>query len=73
MKDYVIAIKDRYQNVYNGQKVKVLTKGKKYVYLRIVTGHYTIVNDLDITSNYRKELFTTKSKARDNKLKCLGI
>ena len=80
MKETIIAIKDHYENVRGGKKVKVLTKGKKYVYLMIPgasvrnrLGDIIVVNDLDITSTYRKSLFTTVSNSRNNKLDLLGI
>lgn len=49
MKETIIAIKDHYENVRGGKKVKVLTKDKKYVYLRNIIGDITVVNDIDIT------------------------
>ena len=73
MKDYVIAVKDHYENIRGVKKVKVLTKGKKYVYLRDILGHYRVVNDLDITCTYTKKFFTTVSNSRNNKLDLLGI
>jgi hypothetical protein len=73
MKETIIAIKDHYENVRGGKKFKVLTKGKKYVYLKDMFGHYKVVNDLDLTSTYRKNLFTTVSNSRNNKLDLLGI
>ena len=73
MKDCVVAVKDHYENVRGGKKVKVLTKGKKYVYLRNRLGDIIVVNDLDITSTYTKKLFTTVSNSRNNKLDLLGI
>ena len=73
MKDCVVAVKDHYENVRGGKKVKVLTKGKKYVYLRNRLGDIIVVNDLDVTNTYRKSLFTTISNSRNNKLDLLGI
>jgi hypothetical protein len=34
MKDCVVAVRDHYENVRGVKKIKVLTKGKKYVYLK---------------------------------------
>jgi uncharacterized pyridoxamine 5'-phosphate oxidase family protein len=73
MKETIIAIKDHYENVRGGKKVKVLTKDKKYVYLRNIIGDITVVNDIDITKTYRSNLFTTVSNSRNNKLELLGI
>ena len=73
MRDCVVAVKDHYENIKGSKKVKVLTKGKKYVYLSLHIGHYTVVNDLDITGTYTKKLFTTVSNSRNNKLESLGI
>jgi len=73
MKETIIAIKDHYENVRGGKKVKVLTKGKKYVYLRNRLVDIIVVNDLDTTSTYRRSLFTTVSNSRNNKLELLGI
>ena len=73
MKETIIAIKDHYENVRGGKKVKVLTKDKKYVYLRNNIGDITVVNDIDITKTYRSKLFTTVSNSRNNKLELLGI
>ena len=72
MKETIIVIKDHYENVRGGKKIKVLTKGKKYVYLRI-NNDIIVVNDLGVTSTYRKSLFTTVSNSRNNKLDLLGI
>lgn len=73
MKETIIAIKDHYENVRGGKKVKVLTKDKKYVYLRNIIGDITVVNDIDITKTYRSNLFTTVSNSINNKLELLGI
>jgi hypothetical protein len=73
MKETVIAKKDHYLNIRGGKKVKVLTKGKKYVYLRNNIGDIIVLNDIDITNTYRSNLFTTVSNSRNNKLELLGI
>jgi hypothetical protein len=73
MKDCVVAVRDHYENIRGVKKIKVLTKGKKYVYLKDMFGHYKVVNDLDVTGTYRKSLFTTVSNSRNNKLDLLGI
>ena len=73
MKETIIVKKDHYLNIRGGKKVKVLTKGKKYVYLRNKLGDITVVNDIDITKTYRGNLFTTVSNSRNNKLELLGI
>lgn len=73
MKETIIAIKDHYENIRGGKKVKVLTKGNKYVYLKSGYSDVIVVNDIDITSIYRRSLFTTVSNSRNNKLHLLGI
>jgi hypothetical protein len=73
MKDCVVAVRDHYENIRGVKKIKVLTKGKKYVYLKDMFGHYKVVNDLDVTGTYRKSLFTTVSNSRNNRLDLLGI
>ena len=73
MKDCVVAVRDHYENIRGVKKIKVLTKGKKYVYLKTMLGHYTVVNDLDLTATYTKKFFTTVSNSRNNKLDLLRI
>jgi DNA/RNA-binding domain of Phe-tRNA-synthetase-like protein len=79
MKETIIAIKDHYENVRGSKKVKLLTKGKKYVYLKsgysdVTKGdHVILVNDIGITCVYKRSLFTTVSNSRNNKLDLLGI
>jgi hypothetical protein len=71
----VTPIKDYYENVKGGKKIKVLTKGKKYNYIKNIVGDLTIINDFNITSSYRKSLFRVVSKLelRNEKLNDLGI
>ena len=73
MKDYVIAVKDHYENIRGSKKVKVLTKGKKYVYISSSVHLYAVINDLEMGCAYKKKFFTTVSNSRNNKLELLGI
>ena len=72
MKETMIAIKDCYKNVNGGKKVRVLTKGKKYTFLK--NGYNVmVINDIDQVATFRLSLFTTISNTRNNKLEKLGI
>jgi hypothetical protein len=72
MKETMIVIKDCYRNVNGGKKVKVLTKGNKYIILK--NGYNVmVVNDINQVNTFRISLFTTISNIRNNKLKELGI
>ena len=75
MINIVIPIKDHYENIKGDGKIKVLTKGKKYNYIKNIVGYLTITNDFNITRNYRKSLFRVVSKLelRNEKLNDLGI
>lgn len=72
MKETMIAIKNCYKNVNGDKKVKILTKGKKYTFIK--NGYNVIVvNDIDQVTTFRLNLFTTISKYRNNTLEELGI
>ena len=72
MKETMIAIKDCYMNVNGGKKIKVLTKGKKYTFLK--SGYnVVVVNDIGRVATFRLSLFTTISNHRNNKLGQLGL
>jgi tRNA A37 methylthiotransferase MiaB len=73
MKETVIAINNRYENIRGFKKVKVLTKGKKYVYLKSGYSDVVIVNDCGVTRIYKSSLFDTISSSRNQKLESLGI
>ena len=68
----MIAIKDCYKNVNDAKKVKVLTKGKKYIFIR--NGYNVmVVNDLNEVSTFKSSIFITTLKDRNTKLDILGI
>lgn len=69
----VISVKNYYLNVKGSKKVKVITKGKKYInYSKNIHLVY-IFNDKNIFYYYRSDLFTSVCKWRDIKLNELGI
>jgi hypothetical protein len=76
MKETIIAINNHYENIRGSKKVKVLTKGKKYIHIRSLSrnGHDVIVvNDFGVTRIYKSSLFDTISSSRNQKLESLGI
>ena len=76
MKETIIAINNHYENIRGSKKVKVLTKGKKYIHIRSLSrpGHDVIVvNDCGVTRIYKSSLFDTISSSRNQKLEQLGI
>jgi glyoxylate carboligase len=76
MKETIIAINNHYENIRGSKKVKVLTKGKKYIHIRSLSrnGHdVVIINDLGVASIYKSSLFDTISNSRNQKIESLGI
>ena len=76
MKETIIAINNHYENIRGSKKVKVLTKGKKYIHIRSLSHNgcdVIVVNDCDVTRIYKSSLFTTMSSSRNQKLESLGI
>jgi hypothetical protein len=73
MKEELIAIKNCYNNVNGGKKVKVITEGKKYTAFFKNGYNVMVVNDIEQVATFRISLFTTISNDRNNKLEQLGI
>ena len=71
--DIVIPVKDFYRNIPGQGKVKELTKGKPYECgLEQMGGkkYFFLKTDLgDMKMYCKKNMFITKTKARDNKIK----
>ena len=73
MIEIVVPVRDFYQNIPGQGKLKELTKGKLYECgiekLNSIT-YFFIRTDLgDMKMYCKKNMFITKSKARDNKIK----
>lgn len=73
MIEIVIPVKDFYRNIPGQGKVKELTKGKSYecgIENDYGKKYFFVRTDLgDMKMYCKKNMFITKSKARDNKIK----
>jgi hypothetical protein len=73
MIEIVIPVRDFYRNIPGQGKVKELTKGKSYeckIDYNYGSKYFSIITDLGDKKTYcKKNMFITKSKSRDNKIK----